>query len=112
MLLQPWPADAMTAMNTAALIWSTLLNGRQRVDVNACWYSTLDLPRQMGPSTLGSARAVASNSFFNAPVGDTWYPVALANQLANSDWDPGRPKRSKPNLAPLRLVLRGRWFGT
>ena len=87
MLLQPWPPDAMTAMNTAALIWSTLLNGRQRVDVNACWYSTL------GPGILGSARAIAwDKNFFNAPVGDTWYPVALANQLANSDWDPGRPE--------------------
>lgn len=93
MLLQPWPPDAMTAMNTAALIWSTLLNGRQRVDVNACWYSTLDPPSPNGPSTLGSARAVAwDKDFFNAPVGDTWYPVALANQLANSDWDPGRPE--------------------
>lgn len=87
MLLQPWPPDAMTAMNTAALIWSTLLNGRQRVDVNACWYSTL------GPDLLGSARAIAwDKNFFNAPVGDTWYPVALANQLANSDWDPSRPE--------------------
>lgn len=93
MLLQPWPPDAMTAMNTAALIWSTLLNGRQRVNVNACWYSTLDPPSPNGPSTLGSARAVAwDKDFFNAPVGDTWYPVALANQLANSDWDPGRPE--------------------
>lgn len=93
MLLQPWPPDAVTAMNTAALIWSTLLNGRQRVDVNACWYSTLDPPSPNGPSTLGSARPVAwDKNFNNAPVDDTWYPVALANQLANSDMDPGRPE--------------------
>lgn len=93
MLLQPWPADAMTAMNTAALIWSTLLNGRQRVDVNACWYSTLLDPPPPAGRVLGSARPVAwDKNFLNAPVGDTWYPVALVNQLANSDWDPGRPE--------------------
>lgn len=93
MMLQPWPPEARTAMNTAALIWSTLLNGRQRVDINACWYATLDPPSPDGPSTLGSASAVAwDENFFNAPAADTWYPVALANQLANSDWDSGRPE--------------------
>lgn len=85
--LQNWPSEAVTAMNTAALIWSTLLNGQQPVTVNACWYSTL------GPNTLGQAKSyVLYSNFTNAPIKDTWYPVAEANQLANTDLNQGLPE--------------------
>lgn len=85
--LQNWPAGAQTAMDTAALIWSTLLNGSQPVVVHACWYATLD------PNTLGQAWSnLRYNNFTNAPVKDTFYPVALANQHANSDLNGALPE--------------------
>jgi hypothetical protein len=85
--LQTWPADASTAMNRAALIWSTLLNGDRPVIVHACWYSSL------GANVLG--QATPSNvyqDFTNAPQSNTRYPVALANQLANTDLNGGTPE--------------------
>ncbi len=87
-LLRPWPNDAMAAMNFAALIWSTLLNGQQPVVVHACWYSSL------GPSVLGQAGANGGGwqNFPNAPQSNTLYPVALANQIANSDLNGGAPE--------------------
>ena len=77
---QPWPADAEAVMDLAALIWSTLLNGPQPVIVHACWYSSL------GANVLGQAApANFVQNFANAPQANTFYPVALANQLANTD---------------------------
>lgn len=82
-----WPAGAQTAMNAAALIWSTLLNGSQTVVVDACWYATLDA------NTLGQARAnLTYRDFKNAPVENTFYAVALANQHANSDLNGALPE--------------------
>lgn len=85
--LQTWPAAATTAMNQAALIWSTLLNGVRPVIVHACWYSSL------GANVLGQASPSNSyQNFTNAPQSNTWYPVALANQLANTDLNAGTPE--------------------
>lgn len=84
---QPWPAEAEEAMDLAALIWSTLLNGTQPVIVHACWYSSL------GPNVLGQATASsASQNFTNAPQANTLYSAALANQLANSDLNGATPE--------------------
>ena len=87
-LLQTWPNNAMASMNMAALIWSTLLNGQQPVVVHACWYSSL------GPNTLGQAGPNGNGwqNFPNAPQSNTLYPVALANQIANSDLNGGAPE--------------------
>jgi hypothetical protein len=84
---QPWPVDAEEAMDLAALIWSTLLNGDQPVIVHACWYATL------GPNVLGQATgSTAHQNFPNAPQANTFYSVALANQLANSDLNGATPE--------------------
>jgi hypothetical protein len=84
---QPWPVDAEIAMDMAALIWSSLLNGTQPVIVHACWYSTL------APNLLGEAVPTnAPQNFPNAPQSNTLYPVALANQLANSDLNGTTPE--------------------
>jgi hypothetical protein len=87
-LRQPWPDDAVAAMYQATLIWSTLLNGQRLVVVHACWYATL------GSSVLGQAgpNGIGWQNFNNAPQSDTLYPVALANQLANSDLNGGAPE--------------------
>lgn len=85
--LENWPAEAQTAMDAAALIWSTLLNGSQPVVVHACWYATL------GPLVLGQAKAnLIYSDFENAPVDDTGYAVALANQHANKDLSGALPE--------------------
>jgi hypothetical protein len=84
---QPWPTAAEQAMDYAAMIWSTLLNGGRPVIVHACWYSSL------GANVLG--QATPSNfvqNFTNAPQTNTNYPVALANQLANSDLNGATPE--------------------
>ena len=87
-LRQPWPGNAVTAMNQAALIWSALLNGQQPVVVHACWYSTL------GPNVLGQAGPNGNGwqNFPNAPQSNTFYPVALANQIANTDLNGAAPE--------------------
>ena len=85
--LKNWPAEAQTAMDAAALIWSTLLNGSQPVVVHACWYATL------GSNVLGQARANSIYfDFESAPVDDTGYAVALANQHANRDLNGALPE--------------------
>lgn len=103
--LQQWPADARQVMERAALIWSTLLDGNRPVNVHACWYSTL------GGNVLGHAGAATLyRDFNNAPRGNTWYPVALANQLANSDLNGNDPEIEAGFSAsfPLYFGLDGR----
>ncbi len=85
--LVDWPAEAQTAMDAAALIWSTLLNGSRPVVVHACWYATL------GSTVLGQASPnLIYSDFENAPVDDTGYAVALANQHANRDLNGAAPE--------------------
>jgi hypothetical protein len=85
----PWPSNAQAAFNYAVSIWESLLNSSQTIEVDACWRSDL------GPGVLGSAGATNFfGNFPNAPLTNTWYPVALANSLANSDLYPGNPEIS------------------
>ncbi|MBN1995356.1 MAG: fibronectin type III domain-containing protein [Anaerolineae bacterium] len=79
-----WPNDAKNAFLHAANIWASLLTSNVPIEVDACWRS--DLPS----GVLGSAGARNYyRNFANAPTPNTWYAVALANSLANSDLDPG-----------------------
>ena len=75
-----WPADAQAAFQYAVDLWSTLVNGSQTIVVNACWRTDL------GASVLGSAGAVSLHgNFTGASYSNTWYNVALANQLYGGD---------------------------
>ncbi len=78
--VSPWPTDAREAFEFAAGVWSAILNGSETIEVDACWRT------DMAANTLGSAgpRDWYQN-FTNAPRSDTWYPVALANELSGSD---------------------------
>lgn len=79
-----WPNDARAAFNYAAAIWSVLLNGTRTIEIDACWRT--DMPNNI----LGSAGATTFyTNFSGAPIANTWYHVALANQLSNSDLNGG-----------------------
>ncbi len=76
-----WPAAAKAAFNYATAQWSALLDGMVTVNVHACWQS--DLPA----GVLGGASHdwVHAFNFNNEPIGDSWYPSALADQLNGSN---------------------------
>lgn len=75
-----WPADAQAAFEYAVSIWRWVLNGSRPIVVDACWRTDL------AANVLGNAGASASyKDFTGAPQSNTLYPVAFANQLANTD---------------------------
>ncbi len=76
-----WPAAAKTAFNYAAAQWSALLDGSVTIDIQACWQSNLPA------GVLGGASHdwVHAFDFNNEPIGSSWYPSALADQLNGSN---------------------------
>ena len=81
------PAKAQTAVRRAAAIWSTLLNGSIPITIDICWTNLPTLPAT-GDGLLASCGASGHYiNFAGAPVPDTWYPLPLANQLANQDFN-------------------------
>lgn len=66
-----------------AKIWESIINSNVEIKVE----SQFDvLTCSSGSAVLGSAGpTTAFRDFSNAPLGSTWYPVALANSLAGSD---------------------------
>ncbi|RME70609.1 MAG: DUF11 domain-containing protein, partial [Chloroflexi bacterium] len=78
--LSAWPQEAKTAFQYAANIWASLVHSNIPVTIDACWRSDL------GSNVLGSAGPTyIYQNFPGAPFSSTWYPVALANALSNSD---------------------------
>ncbi|MCB0761169.1 MAG: hypothetical protein KDC12_06555 [Flavobacteriales bacterium] len=68
-----------TAFAYAVDIWATNLTSSVPIQINATMTS-------LGGSTLGFAGPVTiRRNFAGAPLSNTWYPIALANQLAGSD---------------------------
>ena len=80
-----WPSAAKTAFNYAAAQWSALLDGTVAVDIHACWQSNLPA------GVLGSASHawVHAFEFNNEPIGNSWYPTALADQLNGGNTNTG-----------------------
>jgi len=77
-----WPAEAQVAFLEAVSTWDLLLRPQYPIIINACY---VDLGAGYS-DLLGMAQPVSAyNNFTDAPIADTWYPVALANQLAASD---------------------------
>ena len=78
-----WPNEAVVAFESAIGIWGGILESNQTIEVDACW---VVLPSNI----LGSAGALAYDyNFPNAPVANTWYPIAVANGIAGEDRAPG-----------------------
>lgn len=80
------PANAVTALDYAAGIWSALISSTVTIEMSACWTAT---PICAGVA-CGDTAAYLRN-FSGAPLVDTYYPIALANALAGEDLDPTKP---------------------
>ena len=78
-----WTSDARDAFRFAADIWETLITSPIPIVVDAEF-------GPLGPGILGGAGPTSiRRNFTNAPQTSTWYPVATANKLANTDLEPG-----------------------
>ncbi len=74
-----FPSDAQTAFNYAVGIWEGYLNISTPIVIEACW-------TDMGSgSILGYSGGSIYYNFGGAPLANTFYPVALANQFHGSD---------------------------
>lgn len=80
-------AQAQSAFQGAVDVWSQLITATVPITIDASW---TDLGGPSGGGTiLGSAGPhTVFSGFTGAPTPSTWYPVALANQLALTDLDP------------------------
>lgn len=75
--------EAKRAFQAAVDVWSLLLTTSVPIRVNAVW-TALD-SGVLGSAGPGDYR----HDFTGAPQAGTWYPVSLANKIANSDLSPG-----------------------
>ena len=77
-----WTTEAQTAFEYAADIWETLITSPVPIIVDAEF-------APLAPGVLGGAGPTRIwRDFTNAPQANTWYPVATANKLANTDLSP------------------------
>lgn len=82
-----WPSNAATALEQAAEVWEGLINSTVEIVVVACWRTDLN------NTVIGSASTrTYDGGFFNAPVGNTFYPNALANAIIGDDPFPSIPE--------------------
>jgi hypothetical protein len=78
-----WPVQAQTAFSYAANLWAAQLQSPVPITIDACWGT-------LGPNTLGHAGTNhIDRDFPNAPIANTWFPIALANALSGTDRVPG-----------------------
>ena len=79
-----WTAKAQTAsLNTRRISGRLLITSPVPIVVDAQF-------GPMDPGVLGGAGPTSIwGNFTNAPQANTWYPVATANKLANTDLNPG-----------------------
>ncbi len=82
-------AQRLIAFQTVAGIWGNLLNSDVDIRVSASFAS---LQCDASSAILGQARAATLVSNFpNAPLANTWYPIALGNMFAKKDLAAGGP---------------------
>ncbi|HEY6807070.1 MAG TPA: PA domain-containing protein [Pyrinomonadaceae bacterium] len=73
----------LNAFTFAAGVWGATLNSNQTIVIRANWAAQSCTPTS---GVLGSAGAAnIFRDFNNAPFTSTWYSVALANAISNSD---------------------------
>src|SRR6266849_4395845 len=78
----------LVAFRYAATIWGAALDGTVPISVRAS-FEALTCTADRG--VLGSAGPTTISSSAGFPLPNTWYPGALANQLARQDLDPTNP---------------------
>lgn len=82
-------AQRLNALRQAADTWGKGLSDQIEILVSATF---LPLTCDERTAFLGAAGpTVVEANFPNAPLRDTWYPIALANKLAGVDLDPPAP---------------------
>jgi len=97
-----WTTQAVEAFEFAVAIWESLITSPVTIMVEASF-------EPLGGNILGGAGPVTMVSGFpNAPLGNTWYPVAVANKLAGSDLD----NSSVDIVAEFSSNFLGWHFGT
>ncbi len=80
-----WTAEARAAFEYAVQIWEATITSPVTIVVDAEFSSTL------GSGVLGGAGPLDyARNFPNAPIANTWYPIALANSMAGSDLSPSK----------------------
>jgi hypothetical protein len=77
--INEWDSQARAAFEYAVDIWDTQINPSVGIKISAEW-------KGLGQDILGSAAPTRLYANFGgAPMGGTWYPVPLANTLAEED---------------------------
>jgi hypothetical protein len=80
----PWPADAQVALDQALAIWDLLLDQDRIIEVDAYWRT------DMSPGVLATGRAGELwVNFPYRPLENVFFAVALANEYAGMDLNPG-----------------------
>lgn len=78
-----FPENAKASFEKAVNIWETFLVTNQVIRIKATWQTLANL-------TLAQSGATRIyNNFTNVPVRNVWYPVALAEAIANRDLNNG-----------------------
>jgi hypothetical protein len=86
----------LNAFNYAASIWGATIPGNMTITVSAKWSA---LECTSNSAVLGSAGTVSLiRNFQNAPLSDTFYPVALANLITGSDLNTGAEISAQFNI--------------
>jgi hypothetical protein len=82
---QAFPADARTALEAAAHLWTGWIFSAIPIEIEACWATN-----QSDALAYASGLSLHKN-FPGAPLQGVWYPQALSNALAGQDLDPAVP---------------------
>ena len=78
--LVTWPQAAKDAFAHALSLWAAQLHANQTIVIRACWLNP------GGANPLGTGQPVSAfANFTNAPIGNTLYVAALANEFAGAD---------------------------
>lgn len=80
--ITPWSQSAKDAFDHALSIWSMVLDANQTIVINACW---VDPGNTAVLGTGMPVSAFADTDFTGAPMPNTLYVAALANELAGTD---------------------------
>jgi hypothetical protein len=78
-------AQAQVAFQFAVDIWNSLIATPVPIKIDAKFEA-------LGPGVLGSAGPFLARNFTGAPQANTFYPLALANQFANTDLNSTNPE--------------------
>ena len=98
-----WDPAARQAFDYAVSTWETLVTSSVPIVVQAEWTTYSD------PNILGSAgTTMLYRDFSGAPRAQTWYPVALANALADADLN----GTTNEVLASFNQAFPSWYFGT